>query len=88
MTPELELLDQCVDSPLRVQVVASLFPNWPSFENASRAMAEDGQIELHSQDGEGLPLWQLDEWIRDSRFAEAAGEYIVVVTERGLEITE
>ncbi len=83
MTPELEVLEQVVDSDLPLNVIAGLFADRDHCCRAIRAMMNEGEVVVLDPEGRQVPIWRYRELEGDPAFWARGTPYRLSITEAG-----
>ena len=83
MTPELEVLEQIVDSDLPLNVIAGLFIDRDHCRRAIRAMLNEGEVLVLDPEGRPLPFWRYREMEGDPAFWARGTPYRMSITDAG-----
>ena len=83
MTPELEVLEQVVDSDLPLNVIAGLFAEQDRCRRAIRTMLNDGEVLVLDLEGRPLPFWRYRGLEGDPAFWAQGTPYRLSITDAG-----
>ncbi len=83
MPPELEVLEQVLDSELPLDVIAGLFIDQDRCRRAIRAMVSDGEVIVVGPEGLALPPWRYRELEGNPAFWARGTPYRLSITEAG-----
>ena len=83
MTPELEVLEQVIDSDLPLSVIARLFPGLDHCVRAIGAMLDAGDVRVVDPYGQAVPSWRWHELQETKALWSDGTQYRLAITDAG-----
>lgn len=83
MSPELETLEQIVDSDMSLQIVRSLYPSDQAFTQGVLGLLRSGDVRLLVA-GEETPKWRWRVLFEEGSVLQELSRFTLAVTEQGI----